>query len=108
MSDKELCESANKAGRDMKDALMAILKSGKEPSAADYKKILTDLNEQLTTLASAGGDTEVATALKQFGAEAAKAAAAADPENAVDNPAFEKAGSDITTACKAAGVDVNF
>lgn len=107
MSDRELCESANKAGKAMKDAFLALIKSGKEPSAAEYKKILTDLGEQLTTLASSGGDTKVATALKQLGAEAAKAAGAADPASAIDNPAFDKAGEDLTAACAAAGVDVN-
>jgi len=107
MSDRELCEAANKAGNAMKDALMAFMKSGREPSAADYKKILTDLGEQLTTLASSGGDTTVATALKQLGAQASKAAGAADPASAIDNPVFDKAGDDLTAACAAAGVDVN-
>ncbi|WP_433344212.1 hypothetical protein [Micromonospora sp. CA-111912] len=106
-SDKKLCESAKKAGDDMKAQLVAALQSG-EPSPATFKKILTDLEGKMTTLASTGGDSKVATALKQFGVEAAKAAAAADPANSADNPAFEKAGADITAACKAAGVSVNF
>ncbi|MFD6568005.1 hypothetical protein [Micromonospora profundi] len=103
MSDKEICESAQKASDEMKAELLKIVSAG-EPSAADYKKILTGLEERVTTLATAGGDSKLATALKTFGAEAAKAAAAADPATAADNPAFEKAGTDITTACKAAGV----
>ncbi|HEX5597255.1 MAG TPA: hypothetical protein VFX61_14750 [Micromonosporaceae bacterium] len=108
MSDKELCESAKKAGDDMKAELIAIMKSGKEPSTADYKKILTDVVDKLNTLASAGGDSKVATSIKQLHAEAAKVAAAADPEKAADNPAFEKAGADLTAACKAVGVNANF
>ncbi|MET7879299.1 hypothetical protein [Micromonospora profundi] len=103
MSDKEICESAQKASDEMKAELLKIVSAG-EPSAADYKKILAGLEERVTTLATAGGDSKLATALKTFGAEAAKAAAAADPATAADNPAFEKAGKDITTACKAAGV----
>lgn len=106
-SDKKLCESAKKAGDDMKAQLVAALQSG-EPSPAVFKKILTDLEGKMTTLASSGGDSKVATALKRFGVEASKAAAEADPANAADNPAFEKAGADITAACKAAGVSVNF
>ncbi|MGW3896599.1 hypothetical protein ACWD6L_15520 [Micromonospora profundi] len=103
MSDKEICESAQKASDEMKAELLKIVSAG-EPSAADYKKILAGLEERVTSLATAGGDSKLATALKTFGAEAAKAAAAADPATAADNPAFEKAGADITTACKAAGV----
>ncbi|MFI0796916.1 hypothetical protein ACH4OY_30155 [Micromonospora rubida] len=106
-SDKKLCESAKKAGDDMKSQFVAAMQSG-EPSPAVFKKILTDLDEKLTTLAATGSEGKVATALKQFGVEASKAAAAADPADAADNPAFEKAGADITAACKAAGVSVNF
>jgi hypothetical protein len=107
-SDKELCESAKKVGDDMKATLIAAFKSDEEPSPAVFKKILTDLDEKVTTLASAGGDSKVATAMKQFGAQASKAAAAADPAGAADNAAFEKAGADLTAACKAAGVNVIF
>ncbi|MER7892933.1 hypothetical protein ABTX15_24235 [Micromonospora sp. NPDC094482] len=106
-SDKELCESAKKVGDDQKAALIAAMQSG-EPSPADFKKILTEMSEQMATLASAGGDSDVATAMSSFGAQASKAAAAADPVGAADNAAFEKAGADITAACKAAGVSVNF
>src|SRR5690606_31586855 len=107
MSDRELCEAANKAGNAMKDALMAFMKSGREPSAADYKKILTDLGEQLTTLASSGAATPGATALKHLAAQAATAAGAADPAGAIDNPVFDKAGDALPAACAAAGVAVN-
>lgn len=107
-SDKKLCESAKKAGEDMKAKLIAAMRSGEVPSTAEFKKILIDLGEELTTLASAGGDSKVATAMKQIGAEASKAAATADPATAANNAAFEKAGTDLATACKAAGVNVNF
>lgn len=106
-SDKELCESAKVVGDDMKAALIAAMQSG-DPSPAVFKQILTDLDQKMTSLVSAGSDSKVATAIKQFGAEASKAAAAADPATAADNPAFEKAGADITAACKTAGVSVNF
>ncbi|MEU6074221.1 hypothetical protein [Micromonospora sp. NPDC047074] len=108
MSDKKLCESAKKASDEMKAELVAIVGSGKEPSSADFKKILTGLEQKVTTLAAAGGDSKVAAALTKFGAEATKAAAAADPAQAADNPAFEKAGADITAACKKAGVSIIF
>ncbi|MET8121487.1 hypothetical protein [Micromonospora sp. NPDC005189] len=94
-----------KASDEMKAELVKVATAG-ETSAADFKKILTELEQKVTTVATAGGDSKMAAALRQFGAEASKAAAAADPATAADNPAFEKAGKDITAACKAAGVSV--
>lgn len=108
MSDKKLCEAAKKAGDEMKAEFVAAVTSGQEASPAVFKQILTDLDKKVTTVASAGGDGKVATALKNFGVEASKAAASANPAEAADNPAFEKAGADITAACKAAGVSVVF
>ena len=102
--DKEICESARKAGEDMKSSLL----TGEEPAPAVFKKILTDLDKEVTSLAEAGGDSEVSAALRKFGAEAAKAAKAADPAGAADNPAIETAGADITAACEPTGVNVNF
>ncbi|WP_406069412.1 hypothetical protein [Micromonospora sp. NBC_01638] len=107
MSDKKLCETVKKASDEMKAEVLKAAMAG-EPSAADYKKILTELEQKLTTAASTGGDTKLVAALKEFGAQASKAAAAADPATAADNPAFEKAGKDITAACKAAGISVIF
>ena len=106
--DKKLCESVKKAGEDMKAELVTAMSSGEMPTPAVFQKILTGLEAKLTTLAAEGGDSELADALKRFGAEAAKAAKAADPATAADNPAFEKAGADITAACKPTGVNVNF
>ncbi|WDZ84859.1 hypothetical protein [Micromonospora cathayae] len=107
-SDRDLCESVKKAGDEMRAELVKAMTAGGEPTAATFREILTGLEKKVTDVAATGGDGAVAAALKQFGAEAAKAAAATDPAAAADNPAFEKAGADITAACKAAGVDVNF
>lgn len=96
------------AGEKMKGDLIAALRSGGEPSPALFKKILTDMNGEMERLAALGGDSEVATSLTKFGEQAAKAAKSADPAGAADNPAFEKAGADITDACKPTGVNVNF
>lgn len=108
LSDKELCNSAKKAGDDMKAKVIAAVQSGGDPAPAVFKEILGDLEEKVTALASAGGDGKVPAAMKRIAAEAGKAAAAADPATAADNPAFEKAGKDLTAACKAAGVNVIF
>lgn len=73
-----------------------------------FKEMLTEMNETMSALASAGSDGEVVTALKQVGAEASKAAAAADPAAAAENSAIDEAGATLTAACKTVGVDVNF
>jgi hypothetical protein len=107
LSDAELCEAAKKAGEEMRKKLVAAAMSG-DTSPAMFKDILTELNEKVTTLAASGGDGELVTALKEFGAEVAKAASAADPAAAIDNPNVEKAGKRASAACKAAGVTVVF
>jgi hypothetical protein len=107
-TDKAICESANKAGETMKDEFVAALQSGKEPTPAALKKILTAFTDRMTAATATASDSKVTAAVKQMGAEASKAAAAANPIEAADNPDFVKAGSDLTAACKAAGVTVNF
>ncbi|MEV1076139.1 hypothetical protein [Micromonospora parva] len=101
-NDKQVCESVKKANDEMRAELVKVATTG-DASAADFKKILTELEQKVSAVA-ATGDGKLADALRAFGAEAAKAAAAADPATAADNPAFEKAGKDISTACKAQGV----
>ncbi|WP_030490981.1 hypothetical protein [Micromonospora chokoriensis] len=103
-SDKQLCEAAKKASDEMRVELVKVATTG-EASAADYQKILSGLDKKVAEVA-ATGDGKLAAALRKFGAEAAKAAAAADPATAADNPAFEKAGKEISTACKAVGVNL--
>jgi hypothetical protein len=108
-SDKEICESVKKAGEDMKSSLITALQSGGDPSPALFKKILTQMNKEMETLAAAAeSDSKVGASLEAFGKQAAKAASSSDPASAADNPEFEKAGAAITAACKPAGVDVNF
>jgi len=107
-ADKELCESVRKAGEDMKSSLLTALGSDDDTSPAAFRTILTDLNTTMSSLAAAGGDSDVAAALTKFTEQASKAAAAADPASAAGSPAFEKTGADLTAACKPTGVDVNF
>jgi hypothetical protein len=107
-ADQKLCTSANKAGEAMKDSFVAAVQAGGEPTPAALKKILLNFSDTVTTAAAAAGDSTVAAAVKKMAGEASKAAAAANPIEAADNPAFVKAGSDLTAACKAAGVSVNF
>ncbi|MCG5451620.1 hypothetical protein [Micromonospora hortensis] len=103
-TDKQLCEAVKKASDEMRTEMVKVATTG-DASAADFKKILTGLEQKVTTVASTG-EGKLADALRTFAAEAAKAAAAADPATAADNPAFEKVGKEISAACKANGVSM--
>nr|WP_230416097.1 hypothetical protein [Micromonospora tarapacensis] len=109
VGDKKLCQAAKKASDEMKAALVEALQSGGDPSPAAFKEALAGLEEKLVMLAATGsGDSRVAATLGKFSTEAGRAAAAADPATAADNPVFEKAGAELTAACKKAGVSVTF
>ncbi|WP_431727565.1 hypothetical protein [Verrucosispora sp. TAA-831] len=109
VGDKKLCQSAKKASDGMRAELVKAMQSGGEPTPAVFKKILGGLEKEMTTLAATGGgDSKVAAALGKFSTEAGRAAAAADPATAADNPTFTKAGEDLTAACKKAGVEAVF
>ncbi|MDI6104727.1 hypothetical protein QLQ12_39670 [Actinoplanes sp. NEAU-A12] len=106
-SDKELCQAADKAEKDMKAAMLTITQTtGGELSAADAKAMLTGFSKSLTT-AAAGSDSKVAKIMTTIGAQAAKAAAAKDPGTAADTPEAEKSGKELIAACKAAGVTLS-
>ncbi|MBL7253996.1 hypothetical protein [Paractinoplanes lichenicola] len=111
--DKTICTAAGKADKAMKAELISQMqKTQGELDGAGYQKILVSLADQLTT-AAGSSESEVGKAVKTFatlateaGANAAKAGA--NPEAALDAPGFEKSGTDLTAACKAAGVTVNY
>ncbi|GAB2619686.1 hypothetical protein Aab01nite_33810 [Paractinoplanes abujensis] len=111
--DKTICNAANKADKAMKAELISQMqKTQGELDGAGYQKILVSLADQLTA-AAGSSESEVGKAVKTFstlateaGANAAKAGA--NPEAALAAPGFEKSGTDLTAACKAAGVTVNY
>jgi hypothetical protein len=88
----------------MKEAVVAAFKASENPPPATLQKALTDLVKELTSLAGAGGDNALTTALTQYAAETAKVASDADPANAMENANYLKASADLAAACKAAGV----
>ncbi|MFI7574049.1 hypothetical protein [Micromonospora sp. NPDC049497] len=109
VSDKKLCETAKKASADMKGALTAALRSGEAPSPALFGKVLSGLEKNMTAAAATGNPASpVTAALTAFSAEAGEAAKAADPATAAADPAFEKAGTTLSAACKKVGVTVTF
>ncbi|MBB4693077.1 hypothetical protein [Paractinoplanes abujensis] len=76
--------------------------------AAEAKRILTVFAAGLTK-AAGSSETEVGAAVKEVVARSSEAAAAADPMTAIEqDPNWEQAGSDLTAACKTAGVKINY
>lgn len=106
--EKAFCASVKKVGDEMKADLATILQTGRAPTPAEAKKVLTDTQDKLTALAASGGDGKVVAAIKQFATEAAKAASAADPLTAADNPGYLKAGESVNAACRPYGVEAGF
>ncbi|MEV6346236.1 hypothetical protein [Actinoplanes sp. NPDC051851] len=111
--DEKLCTEADKAGEAMKNDLLAAMKDAaakgeSEPSVEDAKELLATFEATVAPLVASAGDSAVGAALTALATETGKAAAAADPFTAAQDPAFEQAGTDFTAACKAAGVTVNF
>lgn len=108
-SDAELCAKANAAGEAMKatviEAAKAALAKQETPPAAEIKKAMEEFSSTLNAAAGTS-DSKVATAVKQVAAQGAKAAAAKDPFAAADQAEFTKAYTELTTACKAAGVKI--
>ncbi|WP_067499581.1 hypothetical protein [Actinoplanes sp. TFC3] len=106
--DAKLCSAVQKIGQDLKDELVGISQSGKEPTRDLFTGILQKMAEKVTAEAFAAGDSAVAVAARQLGEQASQAAKEQDPVAAASSPGFEKAGSDLTAACQAAGVAVTF
>jgi hypothetical protein len=104
--DKAMCTEADKAAKAMTKSIVKLVATGADPAPADFAKILNEMKTVLT--ATAQGDSKVATAMKELAAESAKAAALPDPAAATEEPAYQKANKEVTAACKAVGVKVNF
>ncbi len=107
-ADKALCTTVEKAGQTMKTEAITALSGGANPDPVDFKKILGTFAGKLTRAAATADDSQVTTAVKAMSTQAAQAAAQANPIDAAADPKFEEAGSQVTTACAAAGVKVNF
>ncbi len=102
-SDKEICEAANKAGKAMTKDLSAAITDG-DFSPAEAKTILGAFRESVLAVTAPDSSTKVGVAALQMTKDATKIAEAADPFTAMEDPAFEKAGTDLEAACKAVGV----
>jgi hypothetical protein len=107
LSDKEICEAANKASDSMKTAMETLFKTTGDLTPKDAAAVLTDMAKQLNE-AAAGSDTAVAKAATLIATQASEAAAAKDPTTALDNAESEKSGQALNAACKKAGVTTQY
>ncbi|GAA2524183.1 hypothetical protein [Winogradskya humida] len=107
-SDKHLCASVQKIGDDLKDDLVKMSNDSADPKPGTFTTILNGLSDKVTAEAFSAGDSAVALAARQLAAEAANAAKDPDPVAAAGSAGFEKAGNDLTAACKTVGVTVYF
>jgi hypothetical protein len=106
--DRTLCKQARKAVNAQKDAVLHLTAETRgNLSPGDFKVIMFDLSEQLTAAAGTV-DSEVAKAMKAMAKQSRKAGAATDPVSAAEKPAFAEAGTELTAACRKAGVKVTF
>lgn len=92
---------------ELRQTLLDAVSGGEEPDPNLYQEIFTGLATEFGAIAATGdADSEVASALSAYSAEAGKVAAAGSPE-AADNPAFDKATDAVAEACQAVGVSLN-
>ncbi|GAB7045482.1 hypothetical protein [Catenuloplanes indicus] len=104
-SDKDICQSAVKATTAFGEKLAESLKAGQEFGDAEIKAAWTAMATELKV--AEGGTSDVAKAAQSVQAELTKAAAATDVAAAEESPSYQKAVTDLETACKAEGVDLN-
>ncbi|GAB7044607.1 hypothetical protein JCM9533A_84580 [Catenuloplanes niger JCM 9533] len=105
MSDKQICDAAVQATTAFGQQLAESLKAGKQFGDAEIKAAWAAMATELAV--AQGGDSDVAKAAQSLGAELSKAASATDVAAAEESPSYQKAVTDLETACKAQGVDLN-
>lgn len=107
-SDKEVCETLNKAGSTMKTSITNAQKADGNVAAADAKAAFAKFHKTATEALLFAADTRVTTAARAVADEVAKAAADADPIATAADSGFAELSGNLTTACKTAGVTINF
>lgn len=107
-ADKALCRVVNKAGSDMKAGISDAQQADGSVKPADAKKTFAKFHTTVSEALSSAPAGDVATAARAVADEISKAAAAADPIGTAADSDFAKLSEDLTTACKTAGVTINF
>ncbi|MFI9640260.1 hypothetical protein ACIG87_09340 [Micromonospora sp. NPDC051925] len=106
-ADKKLCEAAKKIAEETKADVVKAAMSGGDPTPA-MKKAYSEMATGLAKATTGTSGSEAATALSAFGAAAGKVATAPDMDAAASKPEFQKTSAMANSACKKAGVNINF
>jgi hypothetical protein len=106
--DKSLCDTLNKAGSAMKNGISQAQRADGHVEVTDAKKVFATFHSTVTEALAASVDTEVTVAARAIADEVGKAATSADPISAAAGAGFEQLSGNLTTACQAAGVSINF
>ncbi|GLW31847.1 hypothetical protein Areg01_47860 [Actinoplanes regularis] len=106
--DKALCQTLNKAGSVMKNNISQAQKADGHVEVADAKKAFTTFHSTVTKSLASAPESSVTAAARAIAAEIAKAATSADPISTAAAGGFEELSGNLTTACKTAGVTINF
>ncbi|MEU4427513.1 hypothetical protein AB0F81_43395 [Actinoplanes sp. NPDC024001] len=108
VDDATLCKTMNIAGKTMVTDLTNAQQSEGGVLPADAKKVFTKFHDSATKALASAGDSEVTSASRKLTDEIGKAAASADPIGVAADANFTELNADLTTACQAIGVKVNF
>jgi hypothetical protein len=106
--DKSLCKTLDKAGSTMKNGISQTQKADGHVEVADAKRAFAKFHNTVTEALVSAPDTDVTVAARAIADEVGKAATAADTVSAAAGAGFEQLSGNLTTACKAAGVRINF
>ncbi|WP_189332988.1 hypothetical protein [Actinoplanes ianthinogenes] len=108
VGDKELCTTLNKAASTMKGGISDAQQADGSVAAKDAKEAFAKFHKAVDEALGAAATTEVTTAARAVADEIAKAAQADDPIGAAADAGFADLSEDLTTACRTAGVTINF
>ncbi|WP_328473030.1 hypothetical protein OHA21_11440 [Actinoplanes sp. NBC_00393] len=106
--DQALCKTMSSAGSDMKGGISQAQQADGSVKPADAKKSFSAFHATVTEALAGTGESDVVTAARALAEEIAAAARTDDPIATAADSDFEKLSGDLTTACEAAGVTVNF
>ncbi|MEV6346237.1 hypothetical protein [Actinoplanes sp. NPDC051851] len=106
--DKSLCSAVNTAGSTMKSDITSAIDAKGDVDTAKARTALTEFHTAVTRALVVTGDTDVAHAARAVADEIDKAAKADDPIATAADADFETLSESLTTACKSAGVEINF
>ncbi|MBB2947571.1 hypothetical protein FB565_007342 [Actinoplanes lutulentus] len=108
VADKALCKTLNTAATALRTGITEAQQEGGGVKAADAKRTFIKFHTTVTEALAFAETSDVSTAAKAIADELDKAAKATDPISSAADSNFARLGTDLTEACKTAGVTVMF